>query len=201
MSAIASVPAKREPIPAESFHYVLRKIAGGLSIRAACRELKRRGDRAPSPQAFLVWCDKSPERSEQYSRAKARGIEILTDEMHHLLDTAGDGCKDPAMFNARVAKAKACVWARMWAASKLRHKVYGDKLQHDHSGSVSITVVTGLPELPVARMLDDDGPRPGVLTYQIGDAVESGDAGEAVDSADSAEPSSIGYASARLLDE
>jgi hypothetical protein len=162
----------RTPVPPESYHYVLRRIAAGISIRSACRELKQRGERGLSAQGFLKWCEKSPSRREQYLRAKARGIEILADEMHEILDNAGNGTKDAALFNAEVNKAKARVWARQWTASKLLHKTYGDKLQHEHSGSVSVAVVTGVPldAIPLAQAAG-----PGVLGYSLG-LLDAGDA-------------------------
>jgi hypothetical protein len=163
--SVAEPPAMRTPIPVESFRYVLKRVGSGASIRSACRELRQKGERAPSPQRFLAWCEKKAERWEQYQRAKRLGIELLTDEMHALLDSAGDGTTDPAMLNAQVNKARAQVWGRQWTASKLLPKVYGDKLQHEHTGNVSITVDTGVRRLAhetvqvtdaAYRVLDDD---------------------------------------------
>jgi hypothetical protein len=155
----------RTPIPVESFRYVLKRVGSGVSIRGACRELRSKGERAPSVQSFLRWCEKSPERMEQYARAKRLGTEALVDEINDILDQAGNGASDPAMLNAQVQKARARVDARKWAASKLLPKLYGDKLQHEHTGNVSITVDTGVRRLAhetvqvtdaAYRVLDDD---------------------------------------------
>ena len=89
----------------------------------------------------------------------------------------GQDVADPAMFNALVQRARLRIDTEKWAASKLDAKTYGDKLQHEHSGSISVTVATGVPELgalPAARLLDEDeGGGQGVLGYSIGSSVSS----------------------------
>ena len=148
----------------------------------------------------------TPERYDLFARAIEIKTELQIDDLESIIDGAfvdeeGHPITDAQLLASRLKAAESKVKLRQWRASKRMPHRFGDKMQHDHTGNVSITVVTGLPELPVARMLDDDGPRPGVLTYRIGDAAESGDAEETADSADSVEPASLGYASARLLDE
>ncbi len=203
---VTSAVATREPIPASSYLEVLRLIRLGRSIRQACKELRANGVRGPNRSAFLAWCEKTPERYGQYTRAMHRRTALQADELDEIASSAGrDG--DPAKRMADIQSARLRIDTRKWIAAKLLPKLYGDKLQHEHSGSVAITVDTGIPllgTLPAARMLEDDTESAqGVLTYSVGAAVASPASPDRAAPSIAASPArSAGVESAsRLLDE
>src|SRR5688500_1518798 len=169
----ASQERKREPIPESSFRYVLRRIASGSDITAACMELRAKGTRGPSPARFLRWCQKRPDREQAYARARASGIELRITSMYRRI--ARCNATDPAMLSAQVARMRLVIDTSKWEACKVIPKLYGDKLQHEHSGNVSITVDTGIPaltQIPAMRQLDDDDSQMGSIAYELGRGIE-----------------------------
>ena len=91
---------------------------------------------------------------DQYARAKAAGIDTLAED---IVDIADDGTNDwierlkdgaPAgyEFNGEAARrSQIRIDARKWLLSKLAPKKYGDKVDHEHTGSIqhSIRVTFG----------------------------------------------------------
>ncbi len=142
MSAVVDHP--RQKVPNRVYRRALNRIAAGDTIQKACNRLQKTEPHAPIPTGFLKWCMKTPERWEQYTRA----LEISTELMAHELDTlaarAGEDCTDPAMITAQVNRARLRIDTRKWTMSKRSPKRYGDKLQHEHTGSIAIAVVTGV---------------------------------------------------------
>lgn len=79
---------------------------------------------------------------EQYTRAREYQADTLFDQIQ---DIADDGSNDTYIgkngeeVNQDVlGRSKLRMEARKWMAGKLRPKVYGDKVEHEHKGSVSI---------------------------------------------------------------
>jgi len=72
----------------------------------------------------------------QYAQARADRASARADE---IIDIADDEA-------IPVESRKVRIDARKWEASKLDRAVYGDRQQVEHSGGVSLNVVTGVPE-------------------------------------------------------
>ena len=82
----------------------------------------------PKAATFYKWLDSYPDVVEKYARARDRQQDYEADNMIAI----ADGATDPN-------KARIQIDARKWRASKLAPKKYGDKLDLNHSGNVSLT--------------------------------------------------------------
>lgn len=110
---------------------LLALIAGGMSLRKACEQ-----PGMPSREAWGEWRVKYPELVDQYARARAERAAARADEIIEIADDE----------DIPVESRKVRIDARKWEASKLDRAVYGDRQQVEHSGGVSLNVVTGVPE-------------------------------------------------------
>jgi hypothetical protein len=129
---------------------ICERIAEGQSLRSICRLLDM-----PAQSTVFKWLTENVKFSEQYAHARVAQAELMADE---LLDIADDGSNDwmdrydkEGNVSGRVVDQEAInrsrlrVDTRKWIASKLLPKKYGDKIDHEHSGNVNLTVLTGVP--------------------------------------------------------
>lgn len=103
-------------------------LAGGMSLRKACERVE--GSKVPT---VLLWVDSRPEFAEQYTRARSVGYALLADEILEI-STAPSHTEDTAVC---VARSRLEVDSRKWMLSKMLPKVYGDKLDLNHSGRIA----------------------------------------------------------------
>lgn len=99
-------------------------LAQGASLRKACREVPD----APSPSTVLEWCQENAAFGEHYTRARAFGYALRADG---LMDTAED-------MEIPADQKRIMIDAQKWELSKMLPKVYGDKLDLNHTGQVSV---------------------------------------------------------------
>lgn len=111
-------------------------LAEGLSLRKAAAACD------VSASHVLDWTHDLPAFGEQYARARARGYQLLADEILEISDDSShdtisteQGEKANAEF---VARSRLRVDSRKWMLSKMLPKVYGDKIEHEHKGSVRV---------------------------------------------------------------
>ena len=111
-------------------------ILDGKSLRAACRELEL------APSTILLWSKENKEFSEQYARAREVGYKLLADEIIDIADEKEvqvryDG-EDTILdlSPTAIARNRLRVDTRKWMLSKMLPKIYGDKLEMKHSGSI-----------------------------------------------------------------
>jgi hypothetical protein len=100
---------------------ILQHLANGLSLRKSCREAD-----LSEASRFLEECDRDDALAAQYARARERGYQARADA---LLDTASDETIEPASRRIITDTMK-------WELSKMLPKVYGDKLDLNHSGQI-----------------------------------------------------------------
>ena len=99
------------------------RLADGETLRAICR-----GEGMPDERTVRRWAlDDVEGFSTQYARAREIGYQSMADDLTEIAD-AKDG--DPARDRLRVD-------TRKWLLSKALPKIYGDKQQVEHSGSLS----------------------------------------------------------------
>jgi hypothetical protein len=115
---------------------VCARLCEGLSLRKACAA------ESVAPMTVLGWVDANKAFSVQYAQARARGYQLLADEILDISDdSSGDvietenGPKANAEF---VARSRLRVDSRKWMLSKMLPKVYGDKLDLNHGGEMTI---------------------------------------------------------------
>lgn len=123
---------------------ICERIVEGESLRSICRD-----EAMPPIRTVFQWLAKHEEFSHQYARAREAQADTYADEITEIAD---DGSRDyvqtengPVIDHDHIARSRLRVDARKWIASKLKPKKYGDKLDLDHSGGMSIQVITGVP--------------------------------------------------------
>ena len=133
-------------------------IAEGKSLRSMLRE----DESLPASSTLFRWLAQNKEFSEQYARAREAQADVLFDEV---LSIADDGLNDTytdeegrVRTNVDViARSKLRVDARKWMAGKLRPKVYGDKIQTEHSGEMTVRTATDLKDDELAAIATGSG--------------------------------------------
>jgi hypothetical protein len=112
---------------------ICAQLSTGLSMRTVCNP-----DDMPDKSTLFRWIRSNEEFRDQYARAKEESADALIEE---IMDIADDGSndwmerqdKDGAVIGwqlngEHVQRSKLRVDTRKWAASKLKPKKYGDKL-------------------------------------------------------------------------
>jgi hypothetical protein len=108
-------------------------------------------DGMPSKTAILRWVAKHPEFRDQYARALEARTDAHADEILAIADDGhndwmqkqfGDDVKWVENGEA-IRRSQLRIDARKWLMSKLAPKKYGEKVQQEHSGNV--TILTGVP--------------------------------------------------------
>lgn len=94
---------------------ICEQIADGKSLRSICRV-----DAMPSKSSVFKWLGLHKTFADQYARAMEARADSHADD---IIDIADDPTLDPNDKRVRID-------ARKWTASKLKAKVYGDKLMH-----------------------------------------------------------------------
>lgn len=121
-------------------------LSDARSLRSICLEPDM-----PSQSTVFRWLadERYAAFRERYARAREAQADALFDEMLDIADDGtndwverkrGDGSTYDAFNKEAVERSKLRVEARKWMAGKLRPKVYGDKLDVAHTGSVAIVV-------------------------------------------------------------
>lgn len=109
--------------PPEIRGVILERIANGESLRSIGRS-----EGMPPAATVCRWLSEDPAFREQYARAREAQADALFDD---ILAIADDPDEDPRRSKLRID-------ARMWAASKLKPKVYGDKIETTHEVGDSV---------------------------------------------------------------
>lgn len=133
---------------------ICAELAEGKSLRAVCAQ-----DGMPNASTVLRWTEQDEHFAQQYTGARARGYQLLADE---ILEIADDGTNDaietedgPRTNQDVISRSRLRVDTRKWMLSKMLPKIYGDKLDLAHSGSVKI--VKELTEDELQRIASGGG--------------------------------------------
>lgn len=115
-------------------------------MRSICKD-----EDMPSRQTLFTWMRLHEEFLDQYARAKEESADALFEE---IIDIADDGANDWMereddegnnvgwkLNGEHIQRSKLRVDTRKWAASKLKPKKYGDKIQTEHSGGITVVGV------------------------------------------------------------
>lgn len=112
----------------------------GAPLRRACKAA------GCSKTSFWRWKDETLERKERYARAREAQIECWADET---IDIADDNTRDvyetedgrEVVNTDVIARARLRVDTRKWLLSKLARNTYGDNVNHNHTGNITVTTV------------------------------------------------------------
>lgn len=99
-----------------SFEEFIGFIASGGHLNAFCRA------KGIPYTTMLTWIAADAPRSEMYARAREDRADLIADEIVDISD-------EPAIDAAAVSRNKLRVDARKWAASKLKPRTYGEKIE------------------------------------------------------------------------
>lgn len=121
---------------------ILDDVAAGVPVRHSIVE---RGSNRREFYALMATDDKARER---YAHAKELALEAMADEMVALADESriGEKTKETkdGTFTEKgdmVDRSRLQIDTRKWLLSKLAPKKYGDKLDVEHSGGVTVEVM------------------------------------------------------------
>jgi transposase-like protein len=125
--------------PPETRQAVIARLMEGDSLRKAAKAC------GVDPSTVLGWVDSDPAYSQQYAQARARGYQLLADE---ILEISDDSSQDvietehgPKVNAEVVARSRLRVDSRKWMLAKMLPKVYGEKIEQTHEFGESVTKV------------------------------------------------------------
>lgn len=101
------------------------RIANGENVKAVCRDSDM-----PDWTTLMRWRLRFPEFATRYARAREASAEALEMEALEIAETATD--KDTA------AAVRVRVDAMKWAAAKRHPRMYGDRIDVNHEGKISL---------------------------------------------------------------
>jgi len=119
---------------------ICERLAGGETLTRICKT-----PGMPKRQTVHRWRVKFPGFDATYTRARVAQAEHWADE---ILDIADDSARDTvtkttpqgreyeAVDNEAIQRSRLMVDTRKFLMAKLAPRIYGDKLQHEHSGEV-----------------------------------------------------------------
>lgn len=119
---------------------ILERLADGELLKDICKT-----DGMPSRMTVWKWTQEDKAFADLYARARESGLELMADEIIEISDDARNdwmekNADDDAgwLANGENTRRSALrVDSRKWLLSRLVAK-YGDKIQNEHSGSVTI---------------------------------------------------------------
>lgn len=121
--------SKGRPGPVSSFtdeiaNHICEQIAGGISLIKICK-----ADGMPNKSTVLRWLDEKPDFATKYARARELMADHYFDQMQEIADEA---------TGETVQTAKLRLETMRWRVSKLLPKKYGDKVETEHTGTVTV---------------------------------------------------------------
>ena len=126
----------------ETADIICTRLVEGESLRSICRDPEM-----PALSSVTKWLRLHEDFAAQYTRAREDQADTLADEILEIADNArndwmekqDDGGGAAYILNGEhVQRTRLRVEARKWMAGKMRPKVYGDKVEHDHKGQVVV---------------------------------------------------------------
>ena len=116
-------------------------LADGQSMRKVCEN-----EWAPAKSVVFRWLRTIPEFADQYAKAKEEAADSMVDDMQDIADDARNDWmtnNDPdnpgfRFMGENVNRSRLRVDTRKWIAARLKAKKYGDKIQQEHSGEVTV---------------------------------------------------------------
>lgn len=121
-------------------------LAEGKSLRT----ITKNNPDTPSIATIFNWFKQYPQFLEQYTRAKSEAADAMVDELLDLADNVDD------YSPAAVHKARLQIDTRKWVASKLKPKVYGDKLDVTSDGEKVVPIIAVVPPTPPRAEIENE---------------------------------------------
>lgn len=119
---------------------ICERLAAGESLRAICRD-----EGMPAHSTVLGWVNDNPDFSDQYTRAREKGYAVMFDHMLEIADTPQQGVTikesekgTEVRTGDMIEHRRLRVDTRKWMLAKALPKIYGDRLDLNHGGTVNI---------------------------------------------------------------
>ncbi len=112
-----------------------------MSLRAVCES---GDDLTPTESSFRDWCEDDEELAAQYTRAREDRAEKIFEECLAIADSQEgdvikvDGTDQPN--HDLIQRARLRIDTRKWMLGKMQPKVYGEKLDLNHGGNLTINI-------------------------------------------------------------
>lgn len=103
---------------------ICERIALGETLRSICLD-----NHMPDRITILRWLKKNPEFRNQYAQAREDQADTFAEEIIDIGRTAGDAQLGRLQMDAL-----------KWASSKIAPKKYGDRVEHEHTGSQKLNL-------------------------------------------------------------
>jgi len=110
---------------------ICNKIADGQNIKAILQSK----DNYP---AFSTWC-KWKRENQELSNLYVNSIQDKSESVDAQIDEIWEGCKN-GLYDASTANV--LIQTLKWKASKYYPKMFGDKVQQEHSGEITTNVIS-----------------------------------------------------------
>jgi len=113
-------------------------------------------DHLPEARTVHRWLVTDDAFRQQYARAREIQADTLFDECLDIADDSTgdrkvvgrDGEEREVMDSEFAQRSRIRIDTRKWMAGKLRPKVYGDKIDVEHSGTLDVTETVTVYQLP-----------------------------------------------------
>jgi hypothetical protein len=106
-------------------------ITDGGSLTSFCKEYPQ----GPAKPTWFEWINENAIIADRYAQARERSADYLAEDIVLIADEVADAGQFDA---ARVNAARLRVDARKWVASKLKPKVYADRIEQVTSGALTV---------------------------------------------------------------
>lgn len=134
-------------------------IAKGMTLRDYCRQ-------PGSPSFWLVyqWLAADKDFASRFAQARNVGEDIIAQECLEIADDAtndfmvrekDDGSTEVVLDRENVQRSKLRIWTRLQLLARWNPRRYGDKVEVENKGGITVKVVTGVPRAPNEPGADD----------------------------------------------
>lgn len=131
-----------QPYSEDTAKEICLRIMRGESLKAICRD-----DFMPPNWQVHEWLSGKPDFADRYARAcEVRADTIFDDILEIADDNQQDIVLNPdgteRLNTDHVQRAKLRIDARKWALAKMQPKKYGDKVDHNLTGNLTVNIAT-----------------------------------------------------------
>ena len=132
------------------FDTICERLAEGESLRSICCDKDM-----PSTTSVKNWLKKDDALVAQYAHARDLQADYIFDEILDIADDAtndwmerkGDDNEGWEANGEHLQRSRLRIDARKWMAGKMNPKKYGEKIDHNHRGALTVTLESDADDL------------------------------------------------------
>ena len=118
-------------------------VAAGKSLVKICSAAGM-----PCPSSVYLWLTKHPAFSEAYARAKEDAADVLAEQILDIADIELEADAMGKVDAGLVNQLRLRIDARKWIASKLKPRKYGERIQQEITGKLSLEQILATASTP-----------------------------------------------------